>query len=156
MLRIELNGFFHPIWKVHNKFTIIGLLWRSMCAQVARWPLVFVADMIDFTAHQLSIISVTKINPTTDLAILTSSYHSRFYLYLWEYSGFVALVPWLWNEYPSICSLWALDENIVFNSPFCFYCENMFFSGQRLSSELDNWLANANATHTPAKAIIAP
>ncbi|XP_072023601.1 LOW QUALITY PROTEIN: protein MEMO1-like [Amphiura filiformis] len=29
-------------------------------------------------------------------------------------------------------------------------------SGQKLSSELDNWLANANATHTPAKAVIAP
>ena len=44
------------------------ILCRQACA-LAGWPLVFISDMIDFTARQLSIMSVTKINPTTKLAL---------------------------------------------------------------------------------------
>ena len=56
-------GFFHSIWKGYNKFQ--SFYHRGQACALVQWPLVFVADMIDFTARQ----AVAKINPTTEQAL---------------------------------------------------------------------------------------
>ena len=53
------------------EFSIFFHLWTSMCAYAvtSKETIAFVSDMIDFTARQLSIMSVTAINPATELAL---------------------------------------------------------------------------------------
>ncbi len=64
----------------------------------------------------------------------------------------------------NVICCWKFESNQSQRKPLKWWSTNaplttlifFIFLGQKLSSELDMWLSNANATHSPAKAVIAP
>ena len=86
MLRIELNGYF-DIFPPNLEGAQI--IFFSVGKHVRLRG--DVADMIDFTARQFSIISVIKINPTTELTLFLGRVTILSFIYIYGKIGVTVL-----------------------------------------------------------------